>query len=261
MKTLPLAGQNALVTGAAKRIGRAIALAFADEGANVVLHYRSSEDEARELAAEIEKRGCRTWLVRADLESLEDAASLLPRAWEAAGKLSILVNSAAIFRPDTLATVTLESVTEHLQVNAWAPFLLMRAFAERATSGKIVNLLDTRVDSFDFGHVGYILSKHALAELTRMAALEYAPRITVNAVAPGLILPPPGEGEDYLERMKDSVPLHRHGDADDIARAVLMLAASDFITGEILHVDGGRHLWGTHHGSQHHMKGLKTGKA
>jgi pteridine reductase len=138
----------------------------------------------------------------------------------------------------------LEDVNRNTAINAWAPFVLSRAFARQGLEGRIVNLLDTRVAGYDFSHVGYILSKHMLAVLTRMTALEYAPLVTVNAIAPGLILPPPAKDTTYLEALAGSVPLQRHGGAEDIARAMLFLIESPFITGQTVFVDGGAHLKG-----------------
>ena len=157
-------------------------------------------------------------------------------------RLDILVNNAAIFPLDSLATVTFEDLVRNMQVNAWAPFVLSRDFARVVGRGKIVNLVDSRTHDFDWTHVAYILSKHVLDVLTRVTALKYAPDITVNGVAPGLILPPPGKDESYLDRLTDTVPLKRHGSPEDIAEAVLYLLKSDFVTGETIAVDGGRHL-------------------
>ena len=151
-----------------------------------------------------------------------------------------------------------------MEVNAWVPLALSRRFAAglgvtpglaraarapRGTvphrpRGSIVNLHDTHLAGYDFEHAGYILSKHVLANLTRMLALELAPGITVNAVAPGLILPPPGADESYLTANAHRVPLQRHGGPRDIAEAIVFLIRSDFITGQVIYVDGGRHLQG-----------------
>jgi len=240
----PLRGRTALVTGAALRIGREIALALAEQGTSVVVHYRSSASDAEALACEIQRLGANAWLVRADFEQPEGAASLVERALAAAGSLDFLVNSAGIFLPDSLLDVTWASLAKHLAVNAWAPFVLCRDFARRVGRGKIVNLLDTRLDSYDWGHVAYILSKHVLAVLTRMLAVELAPDIAVNAVSPGLILPPPGKDHSYLDALVGTVPLGRHGSSRDVADAVLYLLRSEFLTGEVIRVDGGRHLLG-----------------
>lgn len=247
-----LRGKTALITGAAVRLGRHIALALADVGVNIILHYRDSEDEARELSRLLESRGVSVWRIQADFDKTEGPEMLFRRSLDAAGSLHFLINSASIFPSDRIETLTYESLQQCLRINAWAPFTLCREFHRRIGAGKIVNLLDTRIADFDWHHVGYILSKQMLAHLTKMMAIEFAPNISVNGVAPGLILPPRGKDASYLEQLKTSVPLQAHGDADDVASAVLFLLQNRFITGEIIHVDGGRHLKEYSHGQNHH---------
>ncbi|MGD9495229.1 MAG: SDR family oxidoreductase [Armatimonadota bacterium] len=243
MARFGLAGRTALVTGAALRLGKAIALELARAGANLVVHYHRSGAEAEAACAEIAALGVKAWALQADLSSPDQAAGLVGRATELAGPVEVLVNSASIFGPSTIADVSFDQVVEYASVNAWAPFALSREFARQTIdAGRIVNLLDTRVQAFDLQHVAYILSKHALLQFTRMTAMQFAPRITVNAVAPGLILPPPGEDESYLGALAERLPLRRHGEAQDIADAVRFLVEASFITGQVLFVDGGRHL-------------------
>jgi NAD(P)-dependent dehydrogenase (short-subunit alcohol dehydrogenase family) len=238
-----LKGKVALVTGASKRIGRALAIALADEGVNVVAHDRKAmEAETVKVCDEVVKCGARAWSIVADLERPEEYESLIARAMKAAGALDILINNASIFLPSTLMDVGFGDVTRHLQVNAWAPFVLSRDFARLADRGKIINLLDTRITGYDRSHVAYVLGKRMLSVLTTMCALEFAPGFTVNAVAPGLILPPAGKDENYLARLAEAVPLRKHGGPGDIADAVLYLLRSDFVTGQIIYVDGGKHL-------------------
>jgi hypothetical protein len=230
------------VTGGAKRIGRAIALALVDEGASVVIHYSSSKKEAEELAGEIASRGVDSWTIQADFTNAEQRETLLDRAITKAGSLDLLINNASIFPSEKLSDVTFESMVSNMQVNAWTPFMLGREFTERMGRGMIINLLDSRISGYDWSHAGYIWSKHVLAVMTRMMALEYAPNVAVNAVAPGLILPPPGRDQSYPDRLTGTVPLQRHGEPEDVADAVVFLARSDFMTGEVVYVDGGRHL-------------------
>jgi NAD(P)-dependent dehydrogenase (short-subunit alcohol dehydrogenase family) len=238
-----LKGKVALVTGASKRIGRALAIALADEGVNVVAHDRKAmEAETVKVCDEVVKCGARAWSIVADLERPEEYESLIAWAMKAAGALDILINNASIFLPNTLMDVGFGDVTRHLQVNAWAPFVLSRDFARLADRGKIINLLDARITGYDRSHVAYVLSKRMLSVLTTMCALEFAPGFTVNAVAPGLILPPAGKDENYLARLAEAVPLRKHGGPGDIADAVLYLLRSDFVTGQIIYVDGGKHL-------------------
>jgi NAD(P)-dependent dehydrogenase (short-subunit alcohol dehydrogenase family) len=241
---MSLEGQTALVTGGALRIGHAIVLALAEQHASVVIHYRHSAAPAEELRQTLVAGGHRAFCVRADFANPDETDSLIERARAVAGPIHILVNSASEFQPQALDAMTHASLVHSITVNAWAPFALTRAFARQATRGKVVNFIDAQVTGSDLTHASYILSKHLLVTLTTMTALQYAPGITVNAVAPGLILPPEGKDERYLDGLARSLPLKRHGSPADIARAVLFLLGSDFVTGQVVYVDGGRHLIG-----------------
>lgn len=237
-----LEGKSALVTGASRRIGRAISLALAREGANIAVHYASSEGEATGLVAEIEGLGVRAVALAADFSDAGELDGLVDRAHEALGKLEILVNNASIFPSDTFETVEKANLERNLELNAWVPLVLTRAFAAQTERGHVVNLLDSRVTGSDRTHFSYILSKHVLSALTRICALELAPGIAVNGIAPGLILPPAGEGEDYVDRLARALPLQRHGTPEDVAAAAVYLVTGEFVTGETIYVDGGRHL-------------------
>jgi len=239
---ISLKDQTALVTGGAKRLGLAISARLAAEGMNVIIHYHRSGREAETLAGQFRKSGVNAWTVAADLNDHDDLDHLVQKAWDLSGGFSILVNSASIFEKGTSDKMTQEDFERHMLSNAWAPFALSRAFARKAGSGQIINMLDARVRGYNFTHVAYHLGKRALEYLTRHMALELAPAFRVNAVAPGVILPPAGEDQDYLERLKDTVPLKKTGHPSDIAEAVVYLLANDFITGQTLNVDGGRHL-------------------
>ena len=247
-----LRGKTALVTGATKRLGRAIVLALADEGVNVVVHYRQSVDEARSLCQELERRGVKAWQLDADFEDSGRLEQVFSQAVDLAGSLDLLVNNASLFLPSTLQDVDWAGLMRHVQINAWAPFVLAREFARQVGRGRIVNLLDSRVAGNDRRHVAYILSKYLLAVLTEMMAREFAPGVTVNGVAPGLILPPAGQEKSYLDKLAKALPLQCHGEPRDIADAVLYLLKSDFVTGQIIFVDGGQHLREPSHGPDHH---------
>ena len=241
-------GRTALVTGAARRLGRATSLALAEQGADVVLHYHRSADDAAELAELIRDRGRQAWLVCADLTNDHDVSSLVDRATEQAGHLDILINNASVFRTDRITETDADTFWENIQIHAYAPLILSRDMARQAHSGHIVNFLDCRITDYDAEHAAYHLSKRMLFTLTRMLALELAPRVAVNAVAPGLILPPEGEDEDYLRQLASTNPMQRHGSAQSITDAVLYLLCSDFVTGQIIFVDGGRHMKGRVYG-------------
>ncbi len=242
MSSANLSGKTALVSGAARRIGRHIARALADAGVNVLIQYRQSAQEAESLRDELVGRGVDAWPVRADFDRSEGPQDLFENAVKLARSIDFLINSASSFTPSTLQDIDFAQLTRDMQVNAWSPFVLSRQFARRFGRGKIVNLLDTRVVRYDPSHMGYILSKRLLLALTEMMAVEFAPHITVNAVAPGLILPPPGKDQQYLNALAATVPLKRHGELSDVSDAVLFFLKNDFVTGQTLFIDGGSHL-------------------
>lgn len=243
-----LAGKTALITGAAKRLGRTIALALAQQGVHVVVHFRSSASEAQDTAQALRGCGVRAWTVSADLSDSSAASQLVTRAVDQAGPIDFLINNASIFPSDDLLGFSPDAFHSNMEVNALVPLMAARAFAAQDRQGVIVNLLDSRVTDYDRGHVSYHLSKRTLLAITKMLALELAPQIRVNAVAPGLILPPEGQDEQYLEALASTNPLKRHGEAEDIADAVLFLLRGTFITGQVIFVDGGRHLRGSVYG-------------
>lgn len=237
-----LAGKTALVTGAAKRIGNAIAVGLAKQGSNVIIHYNKSEREAEKLRDEIVELGLKSWLVRANLEDSESCRELIEKSYRLAGEIDVLVNNASVFSVSDIGNVELEHIEVDMVTNAWVPFLLSRYFSEKTDHGKIVNILDTRVAGYDFNHFAYYLSKRMLEILTESMALKLAPKTTVNGIAPGLILPPEGKDYTYLEQKKDTVPLKKYGSPSDIVETVLFLLRSDFVTGQVIYVDGGKHL-------------------
>jgi len=206
------------------------------------VQYRKSATEANTLCTELKRQGVQAWPLAADLTSEAACHDLVRRAQIAAGRLDILINNAAVFHKDNLAATTEGKLLAEFWPNLFAPLLLMRAFAWHSTGGKIVNLLDRRIAGHDTTCVPYVLAKKALAELTQLAALELAPRFTVNGVAPGAVLPPPGKTTDYLYDAAGPVPLQRQITPANVAAAVLTLLQDDAMTGQILYVDGGQHL-------------------
>ncbi len=242
VELMKLKGKVALVTGGAVRIGRAISESLAEHGVDVCVHYRNSEREAKELKRILQDKGSRVFLLKADLSSEAECDLLVQKAREAAGGLDILVNNASVFTKQTINEATTSAIESEFRTNLYAPMHLMRAFAGTCSRGKIVNLLDRRITSLDHTCVPYLLSKKALAEVTKLAALEWAPGITVNGVAPGAVLPPPGKGEDYMKDFAGFVPLGRQVTPGEVADAVLFVLRSDALTGQIIFVDGGQHM-------------------
>jgi pteridine reductase len=239
-----LAGKTALVTGAARRLGRAIAQGLAQQGVNVVVHYNRSADEALSLCDETRRLGVSAWPVQADLTDAGQTETLFDRAVAQAGPIDILINSASTFDKETIWETSAQSLEANLRIHATAPLILARALARQGRSGAIVNMLDTRITAYDREHASYHITKRVLLTLTRMLALELAPEIAVNAVAPGLILPPAGQDESYLKKLAHCNPLNRYGDPGQVADAVLFLLRSRFITGQVIYVDGGYHMKG-----------------
>lgn len=239
-----LGGKTALVTGGAKRLGRAICMALAEAGANVLVHYNTSKTEAEDTAKELSQRGVDAWTLSADLNDPDQAKKLFSDALEKAASVDILINNASIFPSDRLNDLCQEGLSKNLNINALSPLVLSASFAKQQRLGSIINLLDARIIDYDQEHVSYHLSKRVLHTLTCMMALEYAPAVRVNAVAPGLILPPEGKGEEYLQGLAHSNPMNTHGSAVQVADAVLFLLNAEFVTGQVIYVDGGRHLRG-----------------
>lgn len=242
--TLSLAGKTALITGAAKRLGKALALSLAQQGVNVIVHFNRSEQEATAVCDEVRHQGVSAWSLQADLSDAEQTETLFDRAVAEAGPIDILINNASTFGKETIWQTSAQSLEANLRIHATAPLILARALARQDHGGAIVNMLDTRVTVYDHKHVSYHISKRVLLTLTRMLALELAPAIAVNAVAPGLILPPSGEDESYLKKLAHCNPLNRYGDPEQVADAVLFLLRSRFVTGQVIYVDGGYHMKG-----------------
>lgn len=241
---VPLKGKTVLITGSARRIGAALARACARAGANIVVHCHHSEQEAIEIQAEIESLERRAWVLTADLGKPDEAARLMDRSLERAGRIDALVNNAAIFEPLSMQETDLRQWERHMAINLTAPFVLSQAFAKQVTPdahGRVVNLVDWRALRPGADHFPYTISKAALASMTKAMAAALAPNISVNALALGAILPPTdaGASPDILK----TIPAGRWGELHEVEAALLfLLAGPAYITGEIIHVDGGRHL-------------------
>lgn len=231
-----------MVTGGSKRIGRAISLALAGRGFDIALHYGHSTNASEEAAAEIRGKGAACERFQCDLSDMNAVLGLIPSVRKAFGRCDLLVNNASVFERATLRDTTAELLDRMLQINFKAPFMLSKTFAENTGSGHIINLLDTKIAADESPYFAYLLSKKALHDFTRMAAAELGPKIRVNGVAPGLILPSADTDPKAFERMGRSIPLRGTGDPSHIVRAVLSLLDNPFITGACVFVDGGEHL-------------------
>jgi hypothetical protein len=241
-------GRTYLITGAAQRIGRGLALGLAKDAAAIVIHYSSSETDAKQLSQEINNTGVKAFTTGADLSSTAQCEELLERAHDLAGPIDVLINNASIFEEGRLDKITTDDINRNMMINAYAPLLLSRSFVKLNKGRKaaalpvIINMLDTRIIDIDRQHAAYYLAKRTLFTLTKMMALEFAPAVRVNGVAPGLILPPKGKDQSYLERLKSSNPLNAIGTVEQVVEAVRFLINNEYVTGQVIFVDGGRNL-------------------
>ena len=238
-------GPVALVTGAGRRIGAAIARDLARHGWAVAIHYRASKGEAEALAGEIEAAGGRTATIACDLAREAEVETLIPRAVEALGPLTCLVNNASVFEMDKIDSVTRESWDRHIETNLRAPLVLSQAFARQlpeGVDGNIVNLLDQRVWKLTPYFLSYTVAKSALWTLTRTLALALAPRIRVNGIGPGPALPSERQSLEQFRHQQAAVPLQHGPELAEIAAAVRFILASPSMTGQMIALDGGEHL-------------------
>ncbi|MHB1311646.1 MAG: SDR family oxidoreductase [Gemmatimonadaceae bacterium] len=237
-------GRVALVTGAGQRVGQAIALALGAEGYRVAVHYHASADGARRTTAALRGLGVEADIFGADLARPDAPAALVREVASRFGGVDLLVNSAALMRRLALDTVTPAEWDETMAVNARAPFFLSlaaaRVMGERG--GAIVNIADHLAHESWPLLVPHGIAKAAVEAMTRQLARQLAPRVRVNAVVPGAVLAPEGWPADAQQKFVAATPLRRMGTPDDVAQAVVFLAAAPFVTGEVLFVDGGRHL-------------------
>lgn len=235
----------ALVTGGGQRIGRACALALAEAGFAVAVHYLHSAEAAEEVATTINRNGGKAIALAADLGDEDAVTRLLPQAAAALGPIGVLVNNASVFENDTADTVTKDGWDAHLSVNLRAPFVLMQEFARDLPvdkGGVIVNLLDERVWSLTPYFISYTVSKAGLWTLTQTMALALAPRIRVNGIGPGPTLPSPRQSHEQFIRQCQMMPLQRGTGPQEIAAALRFILDAPAMTGQMIALDGGQHL-------------------
>lgn len=239
MKTLSLTGKTALVTGGAHRLGKAIAIALANAGADVIIHYGNSATAAQQTVTQLESNGHTAHAVQADLRDPDAIRQLFTQIQT----LDVLVNSAGVFFQVPFADLSLDQWQTALDVNLTAPFLLTQHAAKTMEAGGvIINISDIGGSKNWLHHPSQSITKSALNKLTQVAARALAPNIRVNAVAPGLALKPDDWSEDRWQSLGRKMPLEQPGTAQHIVDTVLFLIQHPYITGEVLHVDGGDHL-------------------
>ena len=254
MNSPDLTGKVALVTGGAIRVGAAIALRLARQGMDLAITYRSSDEQAKQVVAQIEQAGRRAVCIRADFEQPDAADQLADEVARAFDRLDVLVNNASVFEATAFGSITRDDYERQMRINAWSPLQLIQRLAPRlgehyraddpASAGRVINFIDIHVMGEPLkGYAAYNASKAALQEITMTSAVELAPRVTVNALAPGVV----AWADVYSEAMKRNylarVPLARAGTPQDAADAALYLVRdAHYQTGQIIRLDGGRHL-------------------
>ena len=236
--------QTVLITGASKRIGKVLAEHLAQRGWNVALHFNFSENLANDLANELKSNfpHQKFHVFKANLENINEVLQLLPNVYSVMGEIQLLINNASVFEKGYLKDTSPELFDRQINVNLRAPFFLIRDFARISSKGNIINFVDTRITSNKSDFSAYSLSRKGLWDLTQMAALEFAPDIRVNAIAPGVTLPPENENENYLQKLAENIPMKRPGGIEPIVKSIDYIIENDHLTGQLLFADGGENL-------------------
>lgn len=237
--------KSVLITGGSKRIGKELVLYFGNKGWNVVIHYNSNGDEADKLMSYLKNTfpDQLFYIIQEDFANGELAANnLFERLGALDIKIDVLINNASVFIESSLSESNLELFIKNSKINLEAPFFLMKNFYNEIGAGVIINILDTRINKNSSSHGIYSLSKKGLADLTKMAALEWAPSIRVNAVAPGPVLAPVEKSDEYFSQVINNTPLKRSVKLDNLLNSVYFLITNDSITGQIIYCDSGEHL-------------------
>lgn len=233
---------DVLVTGSAVRVGRAMALRLAEEGANVAVHYRTSEEEAKDTADDVRERGGAATTVQSDLSTVEGARAAVDGAADGLGGIDVLVNSASVFNETPVEDVTEEDWNTNIDINLRAPFFASQRATERGAK-KVINIAGVAAERPFPSFVPYSVSKAGVVSLTKGLAKALAPEVTVNAVSPGTVLSPPDRPEEEERRIAEDTPVGRVGEPGDIADTVaFVVRSSDFLNGAVIDVDGGRSL-------------------
>lgn len=233
---------TALITGSSDRIGKAISLQLAQMGYDIILHYNKSGEKANKLKKEIIDLGVDCNTIQLDFECNNIDFEKIFKELSSKVNLQILVNNASIFFPSTFETDSDDLFNQHLKVNFTSVYLSTKYYAKFFKAGSIINILDTKTEKNNTKHLDYLLSKKLLKEFTLISAYNLAPKFRVNAISPGLILPPKEKDDVYLNTLAKSIPLKKIGHVVDIQKAIEFIVNNDFITGQIIYINGGEHL-------------------
>jgi len=241
--------KTALITGGSKRIGKAVAEFLAEKGWSIIIHFNSSEKPANQLAETLNRKfpTQNFSTVKANLSNEKEVVELIPKIISEYGLFQLLINNASVFNPGYLETSSVELFNNQINTNLKAPFILIRDFVNICKQGNVINFVDTRITTNKSDFAVYSLSKKALWDLTKMAALEFAPAIRINAIAPGVTLPPADKDKKYLAKLAQNIPMKKPGGVEPILKSIEYILENNHLTGQLLFADGGENLGALSH--------------
>ena len=231
--------QAALITGGAIRLGRAFAIKLAELGYDIIIHYNSSKKAAIKTQKEIEAFGVKCQILQCNFSETSNLEPFISEAISKVPNLSLLVNNASSYIQTTIAETSLDAFDHSFNSNFKAPFFLTQAFTKLIKKGEIINIIDNKIHFNQYEYSAYLLAKKALAELTKMAALEFAPNFKINGLAPGVVLPLSDRSQEYIDWRVKSIPLKKQGKVSALTQGLASILANEFMTGQILTIDGG----------------------
>ncbi len=233
---------TAIITGGAKRVGQSISLFLASLGYTIIITYKNSLIEAEKTKIEIEKTGGKCHLVKCDLSDISEVRTLIEYSYSLENDISLLINNASVFNKNNLKDTTDNQLVDNYFVNFFSPYILTRDFANIIQKGTIINIIDSKAEKNGFKYSAYTLSKKSLLDLTYQSAVELGPDIRVNGIAPGFVLATENDDADYFTRLSENNPLHKSCSLNDINNSIKFILTNKFVTGQIMYVDGGKHL-------------------
>lgn len=243
---------TALITGGAVRLGKVFCATLANAGYNLAIHYNSSSEQAAAAGEKFRETGVNCETFQFDFSGKNDVSDLITNVRKQFPDLNVLINSASVYDQATMMETPELMLERQFKVNFQAPYLLTQAFAQQCERGNVINIIDNKIAFNQYQYSAYVLSKKSLAEFTRLAAVELAPDVRVNGIAPGVILPASVREQDYIDWRIEGIPLKQQGKTENIEQALQYLLTNDFICGQILYVDGGESLLNTGQNSANH---------
>ena len=241
-KSVKMSKGTAMVTGGAIRLGKVLSITLANMGYRIAIHYNKSSKQADLLKTELEQSGVECDVFQFDFNQSRDASKLIGAVYTRFPDFNVLVNSASVYAQANMMETTADMLEEQFKVNFMGPYFLTKAFAQQCNKGNVVNILDNKIAFNQYQYSAYLLSKKSLAELTKLAALELAPDIRVNGLAPGVVMPADERTNDYIDWRIKGIPVKKQGTTENVSDALQYILSNDFVCGQILTVDGGESL-------------------